>query len=110
MNYDSMSDKAIGKALGERLKAWRLRLNLTQQQLAEAAALSLNVIKSLEAGKGKLSSVIAVLREFRLLEDLDAFIREPGISPLQLVKRQGKVRQRATGSRGKDSDKDADEW
>ncbi len=110
MNYDSMSDKAIGKALGERLKAWRLRLNLTQQQLAEAAALSLNVIKSLEAGKGKLSSVIAVLREFRLLEDLDVFIREPGISPLQLVKRQGKVRQRATGSRGKDSDKDADEW
>jgi putative transcriptional regulator len=110
MNYDSMSDKAIGEALGERLKAWRLRLNLTQQQLAEATALSLNVIKSLEAGKGKLSSVIAVLREFRLLEDLDAFIREPGISPLQLVKRQGKVRQRATGSRGKDSDKDADEW
>ena len=110
MNYDSMSDKAIGKALGERLRAWRLRLNLTQQQLAEATALSLNVIKSLEAGKGKLSSVIAVLREFRLLEDLDAFIREPAISPLQLAKRQGKVRQRATGSRGKDSDKDVDEW
>jgi len=110
MNYDSMSDKVIGETLGERFRAWRLRLNMTQQQLADATALSLNVIKSLESGKGKLASMIAVLREFRLLEDLDAFIREPGVSPLQLVKRQGKVRQRATGSRGKGAAGDADEW
>ena len=110
MKYESMSDTAIAEVLGARLREWRLRVNLTQQQLAEATALSLGVIKSLEAGKGKLSSVIAVLREFRLLGDLDAFIREPGISPLQLAKRQGKVRQRATGRRGKHADGEAGEW
>lgn len=85
MGYQSMSDKAIETELGARIRAWRLRLNLTQQQLSDATVLSLNVIKSLEAGKGKLSSLIAVLREFRLLQDLDSFIREPGISPLQLA-------------------------
>ncbi|MDB4409203.1 transcriptional regulator [Gammaproteobacteria bacterium] len=110
MNYNSMSDKAIAEVLGERIRTWRLRINLTQQQLADATALSLNVIKSLESGKGKLSSVIAVLREFRLLDDLDAFIREPGVSPLQLAKRQGKTRQRATGRRGKNADEAAEEW
>ena len=105
-----MSDKAIAEVLGERIRTWRLRINLTQQQLADATALSLNVIKSLESGKGKLSSVIAVLREFRLLDDLDAFIREPGVSPLQLAKRQGKTRQRATGRRGKSPGETAEEW
>lgn len=110
MNYDAMSDKAIAEALGERFRSWRLRLNMTQQQLADATALSLNVIKSLESGKGKLSSIIAVLRELRMLDELDSFIREPGVSPLQLVKRHGKVRQRASGRRGKGAAGDAGEW
>lgn len=105
-----MSDKAIEAELGARIKAWRLRLNLTQQQLSDATALSLNVIKSLEAGKGKLSSLIAVLREFRLLDDLDSFIRAPGISPLQLAKQQGKVRQRASGKRLQRVAGEGDEW
>lgn len=110
MGYQSMSDKAIETELGARIKAWRLRLNLTQQQLSDATVLSLNVIKSLEAGKGKLSSLIAVLREFRLLHDLDSFIREPGLSPLQLAKQQGKVRQRASGKRLKRMPRESDEW
>ena len=109
MYYSSMSDKAIEAELGARLKVWRLRLNLTQQQLSDATALSLNVIKSLEAGKGKLSSLIAVLREFRLLDDLDQFIREPGISPLQLARQHGKERQRASGKRVKHA-RESDEW
>ena len=110
MNYSSMSDKAIAGVLGQRIRAWRLRNNQTQQQMADATGLSVNVIKSLEAGKGKLSTVIAVLRELRLLDELDAFIREPDISPLQLAKRQGKVRQRASGSRGKRTHGDTDAW
>jgi len=110
MDFLSMTDKAIGEELGARLKAWRLRLNLTQQQLSDATALSLNVVKSLEAGNGKLSSLIAVLRELRLLQDLDALIREPGISPLQLARQQGKVRQRASGRRVKGDVRERDEW
>jgi len=110
MDYQSMTDEAIGAELGARLKAWRLRLNLTQQELSDAAALSLNVIKSLEGGHGKLASVIAVLREFRLLDALDTFIREPGVSPLQLARQKGKVRQRASGKRLKREAGESDEW
>lgn len=105
-----MTDEAIGAELGARLKAWRLRLNLTQQELSDATALSLNVIKSLEGGHGKLASLTAVLREFRLLDDLDAFIREPGVSPLQLARQKGKVRQRASGKRLKREAGESDEW
>ena len=109
MNYYSLADKAIMVEIGVRLKGLRLRRNRTQQQLADNAALSLNVIKGLEAGRGKLSSLIAVLRELDGLDDLDQFIREEQISPLQLAKQQGKKRQRATGSRRKKDEGQA-EW
>ncbi len=99
MNYYTMTDKAIVSEIGTRIKTLRLRKNLTQKQLSQAAAVSLNVIKALEAGKGKISSLVAVLRELNSLESLDRFIPEPKISPLQLAKRQGKKRQRASGTR-----------
>lgn len=110
MDFYSMTDKAIGAEIGGRLKALRLRRNLTQQQVAEAAAVSLNVVKTLEGGKGKLSSLIAVLRELEALDGLDQFLKEEQISPLQLAKQQGKKRKRATGSRSKNKAVDQSEW
>ncbi len=110
MNYYSMTDKAIGAELGARIKALRLRKNRTQKQVAKAAAVSLNVVKGLESGKGKLSSLIAILRELEALDDLEQFIKEEQVSPLQLAKRQGKMRQRAAGSRGKSSAEEQSEW
>ena len=105
MDFYSMTDTGIVTEIGSRIKSLRLRKNLTQQQVSEATALSLNAIKSLEAGKAKLSTLIAVLRELGALDPLDSFIPEVSISPLQLAKRQGKKRQRASGSRIKGSHK-----
>ena len=100
MDLYSVSDQVIEAELGERFRALRLRRNLTQQQLADAVGLSLNSIKSLEAGRGKLATVIAVLRELQALAGLDQFIPPQTVSPLQLAKQKGRVRQRATGTRG----------
>jgi len=109
MDFYTLSDKAIEEELGDRLRSWRLRKDMTQEQLAEATALSLGTIKSLESGRGKLSTLIAVLRELGVLHELDNFIAEPAISPLQLAKRKGRERQRASGTRGKKSNKES-EW
>ncbi len=98
MDYYSMTDKGIEAEIGQRIRSLRLRKNLTQQQIAHATALSLNTIKALESGKGKLSSLIAVLRELGMLDDLSSFIPEVLVSPLQLAKAQGKKRQRASRS------------
>ncbi len=95
-----MTDTAIEAEVGRRLRELRLRQNRTQQALAEAVTLSLNSIKALENGKGKISTLIAVLRELGMLQELDQFLPDPGISPLQLARQQGKKRRRATGSRG----------
>lgn len=95
MNYYSMSDKAILGELGKRLKTLRLRRNITQEALAEATLLSVGTIKSLEVGKAKLASIIAVLRELGALQELDSFIPQISISPLEIAKRKSPERQRA---------------
>jgi transcriptional regulator with XRE-family HTH domain len=110
MDFYSMTDKGIGTEVGRRIRSLRLRRNLTQQQVADAAALSLNAIKSLESGKGKLLTLIAVLRELGGLDGLDAFAPELSVSPLQLVRHQGKKRQRASGHRVDQDKAETDEW
>lgn len=110
MDFYAMTDKGITAEIGSRIKSLRLRKNLTQQQLSKATALSLNSIKFLESGKAKIHTLIAVLRELGALEALDNFIPETLVSPLQLAKRQGKKRQRASGVRGKDSFDEDHEW
>ena len=110
MDFYAMADKGITAEIGRRIKSLRLRKNLTQQQLSKATALSLNSIKSLESGKGKIDTLIAVLRELGALDALFNFIPENQVSPLQLARRQGKKRQRASGSRGRSSPDEDNEW
>ncbi len=110
MDFYAHSDKAIEQELGERFKGLRLQKNITQKELAEATTLSLNSIKALESGRGKLSTVIAVLRELGALDQLDNFIPEITISPMQLAKTQGQVRKRASGERLKPEGSDEPQW
>lgn len=94
----SASDQSVLEELGSRLKRQRLLRNITQQELAERTLLSLGTIKALEAGKAKLSTLVAVLRELGLLSELEHFIEPPAASPLALAERP-KSRQRARARR-----------
>ncbi len=99
-DYYAQSDRALAQELGRRLRALRLRRNRTQEEVAMSAAISVGTVKALEAGRGKLETMIAVLRELGALEALDGFLPEPTVSPLQLAKRQGRSRRRASGKHG----------
>lgn len=93
-----MSDKAILKILGERVNRQRLNQNITQIELARGAGVARIVVHRLENGLGcKLENLIRILRGLRLLEQLNTFLPEPGISPIQLAKLKGHERQRASG-------------
>ena len=110
MDFYSMTDQGVASELGRRVKSLRLRKNLTQRQVADATVLSLNAIKALESGKAKLTTLIAVLRELGALEGVDMLVPEITISPLQLAKKHGRQRQRATGMRGRGRQKDKLSW
>ncbi len=103
MSIAEMSDKAVMELVGRRIQKERLNRNLTQQELAERAGLGLRTVKSLEAGqRPMLETMVRALRALGRLGAIDAFLPEPGLSPLQLAKLQGRSRQRASGRRDKE--------
>lgn len=104
--FDGYSETALLETLGTRLKAWRLRRDITQAELAERAGVSRGTIRSLEdGGSVQLGTFLRVARELGLLDGLDMLVPEPGPSPLELLDRGGARRQRASGQR-----RDTSEW
>lgn len=100
MDFSSMSDLEIERELGRRIKSLRLRRNMTQQSVADAACIGRKSVSALENGSGgtMLSTMIAIMRELGALDGLDTFLPEPSVSPIELAKREGKRRKRASGS------------
>lgn len=90
-------DATILRELGERLTRVRLERNLTQAALAEQAGVSKRTVERMEAGgPTQLVNLVRVCRALDLLERFEAMIPEPVVSPVALLKQQGKQRQRAT--------------
>lgn len=95
----SKTDSEILKELGGRLRSYRLQMNLTQAELATRAGVSRTTIRDAELGKdAQLSTLVKFLRALGRLDNLDAFLPAPSVSPIQLIKRQGRPRQRARKS------------
>ena len=90
------TDREIIQEIGSRLRAYRLQQNVTIKEVSQIAGLDPNTIVNAEAGRDpRLSTLVRILRALGRLEAVDSFLPPPGISPLQLVKLQGKPRQRA---------------
>ena len=95
---EEMGNEAIRAELGTRLQRERLNQNITQAVLAEQAGISRRTLVAAEKGKGTtLETLIRLLRGLGKLGQLDQFLPEPPISPIQLAKLKGKVRQKASG-------------
>lgn len=85
--------------LGEQLRAERLRKNLTMHDVALRAGISEQTIRSMENGAGgRLNSFIRVIKALGNEEWLGTFRPAVRISPMDIVKRAGKQRLRATRS------------
>lgn len=101
-NIYTLTDSMILSKIGNRLKETRLKQNITQQSLAEAADISLSTIKKIEKGEIKSAdALIRTLRTLGLLETLLPLIEEEQISPNEYYKMVHSVsahqRKRAAG-------------
>ncbi len=109
-----MSDQAILKEIGGRLKRRRLNRNLTQQEVADQAGLTRMTVGEFERGaSSSMMTLIRILRVLEALEELENFLPDTGPSPLQLAKFQGRQRQRASRKRPEpdsDPDREDPEW
>ena len=92
-----LTNEALLQELGERLAGTRLARNLTQAALAEQAGVAKRTVERLESGEAatQLSGFVRVCRALGLLERLDALIPEQTVSPMTLLKMQGRKRQQA---------------
>ncbi|MCO8068826.1 MULTISPECIES: helix-turn-helix domain-containing protein [Acinetobacter] len=87
----------IAEVLGQRLKRARLNRDMTQVEVADRAWVSKKTVLKAEKGDVRLADLIAILRALEMLDELDSFLPEPPLSPIQLLKLRGKIRQRASG-------------
>ena len=95
-----LSDELILTELGNRLSRARLDRQLSQAKLADQAGVSKRTLERIEAGASAQSvSLVRILRVLDRLSNLDRLIPESGPSPLDLLKRKGKIRKRASSSR-----------
>ncbi len=95
-----MSDDAVLAELGGALAARRIEMELTQAELAKQAGIGKRTVERIEAGHScQSSALIRILRILDLLSNLDQLIPPAGPSPMDLLKRKGKTRKRASSKR-----------
>ena len=100
MKTETLNDSAVLGEIGRRLQIHRLNQNLSQTAVAEKAGVSRRALQKLEGGQScTLALLVRVLRAVGSLDALDAFLPEPGLSPILLAKLKGRERKRAGGRR-----------
>jgi transcriptional regulator with XRE-family HTH domain len=97
MDWYGMSDKAIIRDIGKRIKQMRLNKNISQKALSEKIGIHRVTLSKIERGqKVSLLTLIQIMRGLGELQRLENIIPKEIISPLQLAKLQGKKRKRAS--------------
>lgn len=96
-NWYAMSDPAILKELGQKLKAFRLQKNITQEEMARKIGLNRVTIGEIEKGRpSSLLTFVQILRGLDKLDLLNAITIVPTVSPIQVAKLEKRTRKRAS--------------
>ena len=106
----NLSDKAILVEIGNFIQQKRIKLNLTQQELAKQVSISRSTLSLIERGENiALINLIKILRILDALYVLENFKLGEELSPMQLAKGETKKRKRAA-SQSNNSNKEDLGW
>lgn len=106
-----MDSDRVSAIIGQRVRQYRLNQDLTQEDLAALANVSLNAVKSAEGGKSTLPTYVAILQALGHIDNLLAAFPDEGVSPVQLLKSSTKQKKRASGkTRVKPADNEELDW
>ncbi|RAV29892.1 helix-turn-helix domain-containing protein [Sinomicrobium soli] len=104
---NSLSDKAIFKEIGNFVQQRRIKMKMTQNELAERAAISRSTLSLIERGGNiALKNLIKILRTLDALYVFGMFKVEDDLSPLQLAKGERIKRKRVRTRSDNDKQKD----
>ena len=83
------SDPEVMAILGRRFARVRKARGLTQAEAAERAGVDRTTVSRAERGDNpNLLTLVRLLRVYGRLDALDAFLPEPGVSPMALVRQR----------------------
>ena len=106
-----MDSERVSAVIGQRVRQYRLNQDLTQEDLATLANVSLNAVKSAESDKSTLPTYVAILQALGRIDNLLAAFPDEGVSPVQLLKSSTKQKKRASGkTRVKPADNEELDW
>lgn len=99
MDLKQYSNTQILRLLGVRFRDYRLGVNLSQEELAKAASVSVSTIHKFETGtvtNMTMTNLMALLRQVGLLDRIDELIPEQPLNPYasKVVKKQQRVRRK----------------
>ena len=95
------SEQAILRELGQRIRQYRISLELTQAELAEKCGISSSTETRIENGvDSKVSNYIRILSGLNLLGNADLLIPEPQ-QDFKAMYEKKKIRQRVKSSKAK---------
>lgn len=98
-----LTDETILEEIGKRLLHRRLDMQLTQADLAHQAGVSKRTIERIEDGaSAQLDTLIRVMRVLELVPGLEHLVPPAQPGPIELLRNQGKTRQRAGKKRKTD--------
>ena len=97
-----LTDTQIQKRIGEKIKATRLKQNITQDSLAESALISRSSVQKVEAGEiHSFDSLLRILRVLGMLDNIHQLCEEEQISPSEYFEMVNSIkknkRKRAVG-------------
>ncbi len=109
-NFYAMTDSAIAREFGRRLEQIRLEANRPQKEIAYELGISEGTYRKATMGKARFEIIIGIMRILEQLENLEDLLPDRPFSPIEMLKLQGKKRQRAASKKSgntRTSDEDA---
>ena len=95
---EKSNNERIRKEIGIRLKSERLQQNMTQATLADNAGISRRTLVGAERGEPfTIDTLLSILRVLSCLNQMEHFLPDETLSPIQLAKLNGHQRKRASG-------------
>lgn len=94
-NWKRKTDKAILMELGNRIRHKRIQKRFTQKDLAQRAGINVYTLQKMEQGHSyNLTTLIQVLRALNELDQLEQFLPQVEISPIDLLNSDEKTKKR----------------
>ena len=103
MSDNIKNNNAIMISIGKRIESLRLQKHIKQVELAKASTVSISTVRRMEAGKNfSMEALVKVLRSLDQLQDLQALITVPSLSPVEIAKQGFKVDTKSRRVRSKE--------